>query len=278
MKQTHGQNEEWSGMTQSPDTGRGQRCDRAAEWEPLLYDFAEGLTDEKTGAAVKEHLAGCTYCRGALEDIRWMRTALRESVPEPKTDLTARVMKTIRAEEESGGRVVTETLDARTGRVITSRGGKHSLHRIVRAVSCIAAAVLVVLGLLYVLPLLRMGGGTASGTQDILGEMQSGEDARFSDGVFVGSTPQTEQRTILLVSGTTESALAALLSQLTAAEDGTAITVTETDDGYLLTPLSALSQVSAILESAGLRVTLDGAAAAAASDDGDAFYVRILEP
>lgn len=295
MKQTQRQNGEWSRMKPSADRGRGQRCDRAAEWEVLLYDFAEGLTDEKTTQTVREHLAECEYCRCALEDIRFMTAALRESVPEPKADISARVMKAIRAEEESGGHMVLQTIDAQTGRVLSSTdtGKKHGIRRIVRAVSGIAAAILVVFGLMYVLPWLRMGAGTASGTQDILGEMQSGEDDRFSGGVFVGSTPQTteeptagepltaeteQQRfpVVLRIAGLSDEHLWEVLSVLTTA-DGGPVTVLHTEDGYLISPLSAFEEAQKLLAAAypGLGMEIIRAETVPESYTEDAFYIQI---
>lgn len=293
MKQTQRQNGEWSRMKPSADRGRGQRCDRAAEWEVLLYDFAEGLTDEKTTQTVREHIAECEYCRCALEDIRFMTAALRESVPEPKVDISARVMKAIRAEEESGGRMVTETLDVRTGRVLSRTKEASGIRRIVRAVSGIAAAILVVFGLMYVLPWLRMGAGTASGTQDILGEMQSGEDDRFSGGVFVGSTPQTteeptadaplmtetvQQRfpVVLRIAGLSDERLWDVLSVLTTA-DGGSVTVLHTEDGYLISPLSAFEEAQKLLAAAypGLGMEIIRPQTVPESYTEDAFYIQI---
>ncbi len=298
MKQTHRQNMERDcGTDRLSEKGRGSRCDRAAEWELLLYDFAEGLTDEKTGQEVQRHLAECAYCRGALEDIRWMTSALRTSVPEPKTDLSARVMDTIREDEESGGRIVAQAIDVRTGRVLAAPTEPHGTHRLIRIVSGIAAVFLLVIGLIYVVPLLRTGSGAASGTQDILGEMQSGEGDRFSGGVFIGDIPQTTEDTaydasvdksdpqqagmpvILRITGLTEAQLSAELSALTAA-DGTRITVTETGDGYLVSPLSAFEAAQACLQAAYPMMGIEIVRAETVPDSytADAFYIQIDEP
>ena len=293
MKQKQRQNGEWNSRKPSADTGRGQRCERAAEWEVLLYDFAEGLTDEKTEWAVREHIAECAYCRGALEDIRFMTAALRESVPEPKTDISARVMAAIRAEEESCGRMVTETLDARTGRVLSRTKETSGIRRIVRAVSAMAAAILVVFGLMYVLPLLRMSTGAASGTQDILGEMQCGEEDRFSGGVFVGSTQQTaEERyadgalntesvqefrpVILRIAGLSDEQLRNILSVLTTA-DGAPAAVLETEDGYRISPLSAFEEAQKQLAAAypGYGIEIIRAETVPDSYTDDSFYIQI---
>lgn len=281
-------------MGHTPESGAVKHCDRAAEWEPLLYDFAEGLTDEKTGQEVRRHIAECAYCRGALEDIRWMTAALRESALEPKTDISARVMDAIRAEEESGGRIVAQTVDARTGRVLSSPKEKYSIRRIMRTVSGIAAALLLVFGLIYIVPLLRMGSGTASGTQDILGEMQSGEDDRFSGGVFVGGDPamtaetvsaeigteviltQTQYPVILRVVGVSDEQLETVLSDLTAA-DGTPATFSKTRDGYLVAPLSAFETAQELLAQTypWLGMEIIRAEELPDSYTEDAFYIQI---
>ncbi len=295
MKQTQRQNGDWSSMKPSTDRVRGKRCDRAAEWEVLLYDFAEELTDEKTTKTVRDHIAECEYCRGALEDIRFMTAALRESVPEPKADISARVMAAIRAEEESDGHMVLQTIDAQTGRVLsnTDTGKKHGIRRIARVVSGIAAVILVVFGLVYVLPLLRMGAGTAAGTQEILGEMQSGEDDRFSGGVFVGSTTQTteeptadeplmtetvQQRlpVVLRIAGLSDERLWDVLSVLTTA-DGDPVTVLRTEDGYLISPLSAFEEAQKLLAAAypELGVEIIRAETMPDSYTEDAFYIQI---
>lgn len=267
----HGGEWEHMKMTQRQDGGaeqmqvrmsdgmRLQPCDRAADWEPLLYDYAEGLADEETGAAVQRHLEECPYCRGALADIQWMTSALKASVPEPKTDLSARVMETIRAQEDINGRVFTEQIDARTGRTLSSPSDEHRIRRLINTVGYLAASLLLVIGLFYAVPLLRMRSGAASGTQEILHEQQS------------------ETPIVLLVSGMRESELASLLSQLVVTPDGYSITVTETDDGFWLEPLSALIQVTAMLESEGLQVTETEDSSAASVPD-DAFCIRILEP
>lgn len=281
-------------MERTSETGTAGRCDRAAEWEPLLYDFAEGLTDEKTGQEIKRHIAECAYCRGALEDIRWMTAALRESAPEPKTDISARVMDVIRAEEESDGRIVTQAVDVRTGRVLSSPKEKRGIRVVLRTVSGIAAAMLVVLGLMLVVPLLRAGSGTASGTQDILGEMQSGEDDRFSGGVFVGCDPamtaetvsaetgteiipaETQNPVILRIVGLSEERLVTVLSDLTAA-DGTPATFTKTRDGYLVAPLSAFETAQGKLHAAypALGIEIVRAEETPQSYTEDAFYIQI---
>ena len=81
---------------------------------------------------------------------------------------------------------------------------------------------------------------------------------------------------VLLVSGMPETELASLLSQLVVTPDGYSITVTDTDDGFLLAPLSALAQVTAMLESEGLQVTEteDRSAAVIAED---AFFIRMQQ-
>lgn len=234
-------------------------CDRAADWEPLLYDYAEGLIDKETGAAVQRHLEECPYCRGAFADIQWMTSALKASVPEPKTDLGARVMETIRVQEDINGRAFTEQIDAQTGQVLSSPSDKRGIRHLVNAVGYAAAVLLLVIGLFYVVPLLRVGSGTSSaGTQEILHE------------------PQSEMNVVLLVSGMPETELASLLSQLVVTPDGYSITVTDTDDGFLLAPLSALAQVTAMLESEGLQVTEteDRSAAVIAED---AFFIRMQQ-
>lgn len=290
-------------MAREPMMGREARCDRAAEWEVLLYDYAEGLTDEGTGLAVERHIAECAYCRAALCDIRWMTSALRESVPEPGTDISARVMEVIRgkkdarAEDESSGRVVAQVLDARTGRVTADLTRKRGIRGVMRTLGGIAAAVLLVVGMMYVIPLLRAGGGAASGTPDILGQMQSCEDDRFSDGVFVGSPAQTTTETasdtqsgvtvteenpypiILRIVGLTGEQLCDVLADLTAA-DGTAVTVTETADGYLVAPLHAFERAQALLSQAypGYGIEIIRAEEIPDSYTGDAFYIQTDDP
>ena len=83
MKSTRRQNQISDSGRMPAEHRRPQPCIRAADWEPLLYDYAEGLTDRETAASVERHIAECDYCRGALEDIRWMMSALQTSVPEP---------------------------------------------------------------------------------------------------------------------------------------------------------------------------------------------------
>ena len=283
-------------------------CVRAADWEPLLYDYAEGLADRETAASVERHIAECAYCRGALEDIRWMISALQTSVPEPKSDLSARVMETIRAEEEEDGCVIAETVDTRTGRVLNP-AGKRGFGAIVRTVGSIAAALVLVMGLLYVLPLLRAGSGASSGAQDVINEMQKEEDNRFSDGVFVGNTQETAAETegsafgavpgnktpassdapiletteqgypvILRMIGLSDARLRDVLSGVTAA-DGTPVTVTKTADGYLVSPLSAFEEVQAQLHAAypALGIEIIRAESVPESYHADAFYIQNSE-
>ena len=255
-------------------------CDRAADWEPLLYDYAEGLADEETGAAVQRHLEECAYCRGAFADIRWMTLALRQSVPEPKTDLGARVMETIRAQDDLNGRVFTEQIDVQTGRVLSSSSDKRGIRRLLNTIGYVAASLVLIIGLFYAVPLLRAGGGaSSSGTQEILLDMQSGAEDTLHDGVVVGTAQNADEAVTLQVSGITEAGLAELLSQLTVTLDGYSITVMETDDGFQLTPLSALAQVTAMLVSENLQVTAVHAETASVSPaPEDAFYIQIREP
>ncbi len=290
-------------MAREPMRGNARHCDRAAEWEPLLYDFADGLTDVQTGQAVQRHTAECAYCRGALEDIRWMTSALRESVTEPKYDISARVMevvrtkKNLRAEEETSGRIVTQTVDARTGRVTANASGKRGIRGVMRTLGGIAAAVLLAAGLMYAVPWLRMGIGTASGTPDILGEMQSCEESRFSDGVFVGDPVLTTAETaagsavsetvltenqypvILYVPGLTGEQILSALSSLTAA-DGTPAEITKTADGYLVSPLHAFEEAQALLIQTypGHEIEIFRAEIIPDSDTGDAFYIQTDDP
>ena len=304
MKQTHRQNREWNGgMASTPETGRERRCDRAAEWEVLLYDYAEGLTDEGTGLAVERHIAECAYCRAALGDIRWMTSALRESVPEPQTDISARVMEVIRekkdsrAADESGGRIVAQVLDARTGRVTEDLTHRRGIRGVIRTLGGIAAAVLLIVGMMYAIPLLRAGGGTASGTPDILEQMQSCEDDRFSDGVFVGAPTQTTAETasdtqvrvtaaeedpypvILRIAGLTAEQVMAALDTLTAS-DGTPAHIEKTADGCMVTPLHAFERAQALLSQAypGYGIEIIRAETIPDTDTGDAFYIQTDDP
>lgn len=299
---------------QNPTTElrRTQRCPRSSEWEPLLYDYAEGLADEQTRAAVEGHLASCAYCTAAMEDIRWMISALKSTAPEPREDLTKRVMARIRTEEEENGRVIAEALDARTGRILPDRTGTplgRSVRRVSRMLGGIAAALVLVIGLVYLVPLLRSGSGAASSLSDILGEMQT-DDGSFADGVFVGGRDETEAVTdavgigavqgskepavsdtvlietpadgmpvILRITGLSAERLQTVLSGLLTA-DGAPLVVTQTDDGYLVSPLSAFESAHEALRAAypELGIEIVRAQTRPASYTDDAFYIQISEP
>ena len=257
------------GTAGTSDQRRLQPCDRAAEWEPLLYDYAEGLADDASRTEVRRHLAQCAYCRGALEDIRWMVSALQTSVPEPKTDISSRVMEAIRAEEEQNGRVITETVDVRTGRVLSDSSEERGVHRILRTLGGIAAAVVLVFGLMYVLPFLRTESGAASGTQDILYEFQTGADGSFIGGVFVGNPSETgsengtgewygetsaseasRQIAVIRVKGADRERVMQLLQSLT--DGGKPVTVFSSEDGFFVSPQSVMAEAMEMLQDAGL--------------------------
>ena len=311
MKSTRRQNQISDSGRMPAEHRRPQPCIRAADWEPLLYDYAEGLADRETAASVERHIAECDYCRGALEDIRWMMSALQTSVPEPQNDVVSRVMKTVCAEEEEHGRVIAETVDTRTGRVLSSPDQRRGVRRLLRTVGSLAAALVIVIGLIYVLPLLKSGSGASSGAQDVIREMQDSEESSFSGGAFVGSTPTTEaaeteadafgavtgnkspavsepvlEQTpenrypiVLRIIGLSDAQLRDALSALTAA-DGTPITVRETADGYLISPLSAFEtaqqQLHAVYPAFGIEIVRAETVPESYTDD--AFYIQIREP
>ena len=288
-------------------TGRAQYppCPHAEKWEPLFYDCAEGLADKESADAVRQHITECAYCRARFADIRMMTAALRASVPEPKPGLHSRIMNAVDAEEEKNGRVITETVDLRTGRVLSDLTGMRGLAGIV---SGIAAALVVVIGLVYLLPFLRVSSGTSSGAQEIISEMQEIIDSQFSDGVFVGtaapagtenpagtqsvgsdfgtipgnkSPAQAETAVmqsypvVLNVWGADKAEILRLLAPL-AASDETPAELTETEDGILVSPLAVYKEAAALLDAANLTVVISGAAESEEdSISDDAFYVQI---
>lgn len=276
-------------------------CDRASEWEALFYDYAEGLCDSETCAALEQHLASCAYCRQALREIRRMTEALRVSVPAPPPQLHARVMQAVTEEGRGQGRVITETVDVRTGRVIG--GDRFSLRRITRIFGGAAAAFVLVVGLVLLLPMMR--GGDASAAPEILEELQEGERVTFSDGVFIGLDTQAVQETeangfgvipgvrepgetsaeleprypvVITVSGTDSEHVRSLLSALSPA-GGAAVVMTEEEDGILVSPLSVYKTAVSLLTAAELSVSVSEEQA---SDEDntleDAFYIQIREP
>ncbi len=283
-------------------------CPHAEKWEPFFYDCTEGLADKETAEAVRQHITECAYCRARFADIRMMTAALKASVPEPKPGLHSRIMNAVDAEEEKNGRVITETVDLRTGRVLSDLTGKRGLAGIV---SGIAAALIVVIGLVYLLPFLRVSSGTSSGAQEIIGEMQDVVDSQFSDGVFVGTaTPadpanpaetqsvgsdfgaipgnkspaQAEtavmQRypVVLDVWSADKAEVLRLLAPLAAADE-TPAELTETEDGILVSPLAVYKEAAALLDAANLTVVVSKAMESA--ENGvfdDAFYIQIREP
>lgn len=310
MKSTRRQNQISDSGRMPAEHRRPQPCIRAADWEPLLYDYAEGLADRETAASVERHIAECDYCRGALEDIRWMMSALQTSVPEPQNDVVSRVMKTVRAEEEEHGHVIAETVDTRTGRVLSSPNQRRGVRRLLRTVGSLAAALVIVIGLIYVLPLLKSGSGASSGVQDVIREMQDSEESSFSGGVFVGGTPtetaeteadafgavtgnkspavsepvleqtpETRYPILLRIIGLSDAQLLDVLSALTAA-DGTPVTVRETSDGYLISPLSAFETAQQQLHAAypALGIEIVRAETVPESYTEDSFYIQIREP
>lgn len=276
-------------------------CTRASEWEPLLYDYAEGLCDGETRAAVRGHLTSCAYCSSALEDIRWMMTALQESAPEPPAGLHTRVMDAVRAEDAGCGRIITETVDVRTGRVLDEP--RFSLSRMTRMIGGIAAAVVVVIGLMMLLPLMRRTG--ASTTPEILGELQEGDRGTFSDGVFIGTESEQPQETeangfgvipgvrepietaaeivhrypvVITVDGAEKQQILSLLSGLMTS-DGTVAVLTEADDGILVSPLSVYEAAVDRLEAADLAADVSVRNGSSEDDtQQDAFYIQIREP
>ena len=94
-------------------------------------------------------------------------------------------MQAVSSEEDANGRVFTETVDLRTGRVLSGLPQKRGL---AGAIGGIAAAFVLVIGLLYLTPFLSVSSGASTGAQEIIGEMQETAGNPFSDGVFVGST------------------------------------------------------------------------------------------
>lgn len=278
-----------------------QPCARASEWEPLLYDYAEGLCDGESRAAVRSHLASCAYCSSALEDIRWMMTALRASVPEPPAQLHSRVMDTISAEQTGYGRIITETVDVRTGWVLDEN--RFSMRRMTRMIGGIAAVFVLVVGMLWLLPLMRSTG--ASTTPEILEELQGGDPGTFSDGVFIGTETEQPQETeangfgvipgvrepiettaeivqrhavVITVEGADKAQVLSLLAGLTSA-DGIAAVLTEEEDGILISPLSVYKAAAERLETADLAVTVSNPNPSLADNTlEDAFYIQIREP
>ena len=282
-------------------------CADAQAWESVFYDCAEGLADQDTAAAAERHIAECAYCRARFADIRMMAAALKSSVPEPKPGLHSRIMNAVAAEEEQNGRVITETVDLRTGRVLSGLTGRRGL---LSTVSGIAAALIVVIGLVYLLPFLRAGSGTASGAQEIIGEMQETDGSQFSDGVFVGTSSPADaadtagtapegssfgaipghkspaqaetaavQRcpVVLEVWGADRAEILRLLTPLAASDP--AAELTEEADGILVSPLPLYKEAAAMLDAADLTVVISEAGTPLA--DGtldDAFYIQIREP
>ena len=276
-------------------------CGDASEWEPLLYDHAKGLTDQKTAAAVERHLAECADCRRAYAEIRRTLAVLSASAPTPAHSMKAQIMDRIREEEEDCGRVVWETVDMRTGRVVSSLSQKRGIRRAVQALGGIAAVMVIAVGLLCLLPFLRTSGGAASSeVPDIIGGMQVGSESSFNDGVFVGNAKDTDAQgnegygavpghrgpsvteqlqvqqyaVVLDVSGADKAELLLLLAPL-AAEDSH-VTLTEDEGGIAVSPLSAYESAAALLEAAELAVVVS--AAAEGGDENGAFYIRIREP
>ena len=283
-------------------------CADAEKWEPLFYDCAEGLADKETEAAVRGHLAECAYCRACFADIRMMTAALKSGVPEPKPGLHSRIMNAVRAEEDENGCVITETVDLRTGRVLSGLTGKRGL---VGAISGVAAALILVIGLVYLMPFLRVSSGSSSDAQNIIGEMQDIIGSPFSDGVFVGtSTPADASNSadngsegssfgtisgskspaqaetavgqlypiVMDVTGADKAQILRILAPLCASDEMTAELI-DTDDGILVSPLSLYKEAAALLDAADLTVIISEASVS--TEDGavdDAFYIQIREP
>ena len=279
-------------------------CSRADVWEPLLYDYAEGVADKDTCASVEAHLARCPACRASLADIRFMMEAMSESLPAPKQDITARVMERIRAEEEDLGVVLSQPLDAVTGKPIRQK--QSAMRRVTRLFGGIAAVFVLAIGLVWLLPLLgEMNSGAATGPQDALHEIWGSTESEFPTESTCGSnTVETDavleepgdgfgvlpgikdsaETTMELLQPFTVSVLTVL------SEDGvdadfirqvlasvSVLTFEWDEDGFAVTPVSAVDTVKTALEREGLCVTVTETD----TEDktlADAFYVQIREP
>ncbi|MBR5870813.1 MAG: zf-HC2 domain-containing protein [Clostridia bacterium] len=277
----------------------GQRtavCPEGMEWEPLLYDLAEGLCDAQTAADTEAHLAACPACRASYAEIRRTVSVLRASAPTPMPGLQARIMERIEEEDEDNGRVVCETVDMRTGRVVAVPHTQR-IRRLVRMLGGIAAVLVLAIGLYCLIPFLPRSSGATSGVQDIIGSLQVGSDNHFSDGVFVGTPKETAAADSMLVvpehnaPSVTETAIqqyavvfdvygadaAEVLSLLAPlADDDPSVRVTAYADGILVSPLSVWRTAASLLDAENLTVVIEEGQTA--SDGNDAFYIMIREP
>ena len=201
-------------------------CSRAEHWELLLYEYAEEQASPQTRTAVENHIRECAYCRGALADIRFMMAALHTAAPEPTEDLTARVMKSIRREEEENGRVTAQAVDADTGRVLSAPGSR--IAGIARLLGGIAAVLALVLGLRILSPL--MSGGTSGAASDVIGELQNqtAGSGTFADGVFYASADAADTAAAAETDGEADGFAAVPSSKDRAESDDTVVSfVTE---------------------------------------------------
>ena len=291
MKELHRQN----AVSEHGDRHSGV-CPEGTAWEPLLYDFAEGACDAQIAADVKAHLAACPACRAMYAEIDRTISALRASAPIPARGLQARIMERIEEEDEENGRVVCETVDMRTGRVV-SVSQTQRIRRLVRMLGGIAAAFVLAFGLYSLVPLLPRSSGATSGVQDIIGALQVGSDSHFSDGVFIGAPQETAAaETVLVVpeysapamteaavqqyavvfdvSGADAAEVLSLLAPL--ADDDPSVHFTAYADGILVSPLSVWRTAASLLDAENLTVVIEEGQTS--SDGNDAFYIMIREP
>lgn len=81
-------------------------CEKSGQWEPYLYEYAEGMADDAVKAAVEEHVTTCDLCRRTLTEITEMLFLLREAntapqqeqIPVPPARIRQHVMQTVYAE------------------------------------------------------------------------------------------------------------------------------------------------------------------------------------
>ena len=144
------------------------RCPDNGYWEPLLYDYIDGIQDENARAAVDKHLSVCPYCRGELEKLRQMRGALRAFGAETESvSVYDKVMGTVMAEAAERKREILPQ-EPEEERILVPKEEKPPIRKYLLRAGGIAALFLCVVGLWLVTPALtrQTAGKAPSGLED----------------------------------------------------------------------------------------------------------------
>ncbi|MBQ8576989.1 MAG: hypothetical protein IJ449_03340 [Clostridia bacterium] len=178
-------------------------CRDAARWEPFLYEYAERTADDGIRAEIEAHLAECPFCRAQTADIQEMLSALHMTAPRVPETLHSDIMRAVRAEQDGAlsadraghiesrlvGRRHADGDDTPLTVMVRAQSKKNRFAKFSQTAGGIAAVLLLVMGMAYLLPVLsRVGrGGSTSASHDVLTDMEtSGTEALFVVGNVAG--------------------------------------------------------------------------------------------